>query len=214
MTWQDKLGNVADAAGAKAQDVFSAEGMKKAGLQLGTQALAGAIAPGPDMSQMNSYLNDMKGMQQQAQEFNMNMANKKAAIGDSMAQTADNYNPEYYALQSQTQSKNRRASQWADTESQLRAQGYDQNYINAMKNKYDVDSSQAAGSAYDSGWQTGQNARQSAYQAAGGMYTGVSSPTAGLSGDYMSLYKQKQDSINGIANTVSKATGQEPDSMK
>lgn len=213
-TMADRMSNFGNQLVQAGKDTIAGaadpKNLAKAGLQLGIQGLAGAMTPKPDLGAMNSYLNDVKGMQMQANQFNIDNASKKAAIGDQMVQTAQNYNPEYTALQSQNQSKNRRSAQWADTESAMRAQGYDQSYINAMKSKFDLDTSTAAGTAYDSGWQTGQGLRNSTYQAAGGMYGQVQAPSAGMMDAYSSMYDMAGKSKDGLAKTLSESAGVQP----
>lgn len=203
----DRMSDLSGSIAAKTDGIFTGEGMKKAGLQLGTQAVAGALFPNKGAAQMESYLNDMKQMQGQANAFNMEMANKKAGVGDTLQQQASNINPEYYGLQNYNSTRNRRNSAWQDQEATLRAQGYDQNYINSMKNKFDVDTSTSAGTAYDSGWQTGNNARTQTYGAAGNMYGSVPVPTAGLQGMYSQLYGNGNENAKKAADTMNTALG-------
>jgi hypothetical protein len=185
----------------------SPEALGQAGLKLGTQVLGAALNPTPDLGGVNSYLNDVRGMQQQANQFNIGQAEKKSAIGDQLATTAANYNPEYYALQAENSSKTNAASGWADTEQRLRAQGYDDNYINAMRQKYQLGASQNAGTAYDSGWQKGQGLRTQTYGAAGGMYGQVSPPQAGLTSDYLALYQQGNKNANATGSALEQLFG-------
>jgi hypothetical protein len=140
-----------------------------------------------------------------ANQFNMNMANKKAAIGDELALSASNYNPQYFAGQSATQTANRDAAGWMEMEKRLRAQGYGDEYINAEKNRFNVGSSQNYGTAYDRGWQTGQANRTSTYQAAGGMYGQVAVPNAGLTSNYLDLYNTSKDSANAAGQAIQDA---------
>ena len=197
----------------QAKDTLKGVNWGQAGLKLGAQAL-GSLATGAGTGKLTSYLDDIKGLEQQTQQFNMNQANKKAGIGDQLVTNAAGMDPSYTAQQSMTRSKNLSASQWGDTEAALRAHGYDDNYINAMKQKSDLNASQSAGTAYDSGYQSGVNSQNSTYATAGQMYTGVSQPTAGLVSGYQAASNSDANAQKGWGNAIEQAFGVVDDSTK
>lgn len=177
-----------------------------AGLKLGAQAL-GSLAKSPGSDDMASYLNDVKAREAQVQTFNMDMATKRAGIGDSLATNANAMDPNYYATQQQTATKNRDAAGWAENEANMRTRGFDENAIAAERNRAGLTSSTNQGTSYDAGYQTGTNAKATMLGAAGSNYTQVSQPTAGLSTAYSEAAKSDTAAQKGWGNAIEQAFG-------
>lgn len=154
----------------------------------------------PDLGDMNSYLKDLTAMDKQTYDYNVGQQDKKSAVGDKLVANADNMNPDYYGRQYETAAIGQANDSWADQESKLRAQGYDDNYISAMRQKFKVGSTTSAATAYDKGSQAGLNAQNSTYATGGGMYGPVSGPTD-RSGSYQQLYSnaKNEDADAGAA---------------
>lgn len=139
--------------------------------------LAGAFGnQGPSTGDLTDYLNKQSGAQQQVFDYNKASTDKKAAIGDKLADTASSIDPSYYGRQQSFATQGQANNQWQDTEAKLRAQGYGDAYIADAKRKQDVSVSQAVGTSYDQGSQAGLNSRNSTYQTAGSMYGNISGP--------------------------------------
>jgi hypothetical protein len=197
----------------KAGDFLSSDKVTNAGLKVGAQYL-GSMANAPGAAAETSYLNDVKAMEQQTQQFNMDQANKKAAVGDKLQSAADNIDPQYYAQQGQTQQKNRTAASWADTEQRMRAQGASQDAIDAERNRSAVTGSQNEGTAYDAGMQSGRTQQTSTYGTAGSMYGGVSQPTAGLAQAYGDINKENAKAQTAAGNSIEQVFGVANDSTR
>ena len=207
------LGDKATNVGYAAKNAMATSGLNTgndsllgAGLKVGAQYL-GSQAEAPGAKAQESYLNDVRMMEQQSQQFNMNMANKKAGIGDKLQASADNIDPQYYAQQGQTNQKNRNANQWADTEQRMRASGASQDAIDAERHRSGVMGSQAEGTAYDSGMQSGRSQQNSTYGTAGSMYGGVSQPTAGLATAYSQNNANNAQAQQAAGNAIEQAFG-------
>ena len=187
------LGTRLKEAGGKAWDAATdPNNLVRAGINAGAIGLANKINQ-PDMSGMDSYMNDVKNMNQQAMDFNMGQANKKSAIGDRLVSTADNINPEYYGAKSQGASMTRDAAGWDQEEQRLRASGAGQAQINSLRRKQQIGASQNAGTAFDSGYGQGTAARVQTLGAAGQSYSGINQPNAGdMAAAYASLYGTKR----------------------
>lgn len=185
--------------------VFDGFNFQKAGLELGKAALGNVLGPKtPDMSTYNSYLGSLTDANKRAMDFNMDMANKKAAIGTQLSADANAMSPDYYAQQQQTAQKNRDASLWADTEQRMRAAGYGDAQIQAEKNRMGIVSSQNQGTAYDAGWQTGMNSRNNTYGTAGSMFGQVSAPTDTVGNSYTNLYTTARQGQDNAGATIQK----------
>jgi hypothetical protein len=182
------------------------DNLARAGIQLGAQAIGAAIGPkGPDLGSLNSYIDNVKNLQTQANNFNLTQATKKSATADQVVATAENYDPQYFAGQQRAGYMSGADSRWKNMEQTLRAQGYDDNYINAMKQQNDLGTSTGAATAYDQGWQSGQNMRQSGLAQGAGLYTGTTVPTAGLTADYTSLYNTAAGARNSVGTGLENA---------
>jgi len=194
-------------------DFLSNPTVQQAGLKLGAQAL-GSLATAPGSSDMKSYLDDVRGMEAKTQAYNMNMADKKAGVGDQLAANAAAMDPDYTAGQAQTASKNRGAAQWDEQEKNMRMHGFDENAIQAEKNKFGIADSQNQGTAYDSGYQTGVNKQNATYGTAGSLYTGVAAPSAGLSTAYTQANEADSKAQQGWGNAIEQAFGVVNDTTK
>lgn len=166
-------------------------------------ALAGQFGQqGPDMGDINAALTRQTELNQQAFDINKAMVNKKAAIGDSLAVNALNMNPDYYGRQAEAAAAGQADNGWADYEAKLRAQGYDQNYINAQKQKFMVNRSTQTGTAYDRGAMSGLDKQNATYSTAGGMYsTGLSAPSSNMQ-DYINAKQEGSKDANAIGAAV------------
>lgn len=164
--------------------------------------LAGAFTSnGPSTADMSGYLDNIREMDNKTFDFNANMANKKAAIGDNLATDAASMDPSYYGRQQMFATAGQAENQWADTEAKLRAQGYDENAISRERQKHQLSSSQAKGTAYDQGSQAGLNARNATFSTAGSMYGQIQGPTD-RSGSYLALAKQGQDDASAAGAAI------------
>lgn len=190
--------------------VFDGFDFKGAGLQVGKQLLGSAIGDATEPSYMKDYAKTMEKNNEASQrttDYNMNMANKKAAVGDQLYGDAMAMSPDYYAEQQRRARQNQDSSAWGDAEQRLRAQGKDDNYINNERRRYDVATSQNQGTAYDSGWQAGMANRNNTFSTAGGMYGQVSYPQDTVSSGYANMAKMNQDRQQTIGRGIDAVWG-------
>lgn len=187
---------------------FAKTGVGNATAQLGTN-LAASYAMGVPQA-MKAQQDALKQTtDQQNATFAQNQAEqkKKDAIGAQLQQNAAAYDPNYFGTQAAANSNMRDTASWDNYESQLRAQGRDQNYINAEKSRFGLQAGLNQGSAYAQGWNTGQNAQTSTYGAAGGMYGQMTAPSTA---NYTNAASNANDAIKNTASLgtmINKTTG-------
>lgn len=203
-TLGDKLAAV---PGKMAATLTNPDHLAQAGLNLGTTAIASALSPKPDMGPLNDYLAQTTAQAESANAFNMAQGAKKSAVGDQVLQSGQNINPGSTALDALAASNGRSASQWAQQEAQMRAQGYGQDAINAAKSTFDNQSNLAGTSAYDSGYTTGQTNQINTMQAAAGDYSGINVPTASNTSDYLNTINAGNNNAKAIGNGLTSAFG-------
>lgn len=177
-------------------------GMAKIGSQL-----VGSLAKAPGSDDMKSYLDSVKNNEAQAQQFNQNMATKKAAIGDTLQADAANIDPQYYGLQSMNATRNRNQNMLQDQMQNMRNAGMDSYAQLAEARRMNVGGAQNEATAFDSGLKEGRNQRNSTYATAGGMYSQVSTPTAGLASAYGAMSNADRQSQKDWGGAIEDATG-------
>lgn len=155
-------------------------------------AYVGSLAQSPYQGNMEDYLKYVQAQQEQALQFNMDMANRKAAIGDQLATNAGSMDPTYYARLAQNEAKNRDAATWLDTEDRMRRGQSSQGVIDSEARRAAVASSQNQATAYDSGYLRGVQGQNSTYGTAGSMYGQVSQPdSSAIVSGYNTLANQQ-----------------------
>ena len=188
--------------------------MQKAGLELGKQALGSVMTGATEPSYMKDYaktMRDVSDRNMQISDYNMSMANKKAAVGDQLYGDANAMSPDYFAEQQRRQRQTMDANAWGDAEQRMRAQGKDDSYINNERRRFDLGTSSNQGTAYDAGWQTGMTSRNNMFSTAGGMYGGVGymgDPTGGMYQTYAQANQQRAAGIGRGIDAVFNADKQ------
>lgn len=194
----------AGGSGTPGNDWFGDFNWKNAAGRAGMQLLGAGLSKATEPSYMKDYADKMGDVS----DFNMAMANKKAAIGDTLAGNAAGMNPDYYAEQQRRARQNFDNAAWLDSASRMRAMGKDENYINNEQRRFQLGTSQNQGTAYDSGYTSGVQNQNATYTAAGGMYGQVSDPTAGMYSAYAQQNQNRAANIGrGLDDIYGAGTG-------
>jgi hypothetical protein len=188
-------------------EALNPKNLGKAGLQFGGNMLASELTGQGDA--MEAYTDSLKAQQQMNQEawdFNKGQMAKKNGIGDQLQQDALSYDPAYFASQSANSYGIAADNAWGDTERRMRAQGQDENAINAEKSRYGLEAGLKKSSAYDQGWQRGLGAQTSTRTAAGGMYETLQAGSANAS-DMAAYFANTRSDAKALGDTINTAFG-------
>ena len=170
------------------------EGAVNAGIRLGSQYIADQLVPTPeglDPDSMNSYLQAQSALDKQVFDLNKQQWMEKNQDADAVENIAANYDPQYLGRNAMAQTMNRDNASWQEMERRLRAQGYDDSYINSERNRFNLGKSQNAGTAYTQGVDAGYKSQTGMYATGAGIRDYL--PGANNSSSYqqmMQLYDQ------------------------
>lgn len=195
---------VASGGGGAADKASDAFNWNKAGMEAGKQLLGVGLSEMTKPSYLDAYEESIKAntaTNQKITDFNLAGGAKKSAVGDTLVGDGNAINPEDYA-RNRANEATTRGNLMRDAQSErMRYAGLDPRAIASMERQYEGQTATNAGTAYDSGQQTGVGLRTSTLTAGGAMYSplGYTQDTTGSGVNYLNQADQNRNQSAGRA---------------